>query len=224
MTEFSKGHRQRLRSRFLKGGMDAVNDYEILELLLYAANPRKDMKPLAKHLIQSLGSFSDVLLADAQSLKKIEGVTEGVITSIKIAHAASCRIFHDSAKSSQIIDSWQGLLKYCKAQMSGLRVEQLRLIFLDKRHRVLRDEVQHEGTIDHTPIYPREVIRRALELDASAFIMVHNHPSGDPTPSRADIEATKHILQVCENLGILLYDHLVIGRNEHVSFRQEGFL
>ena len=213
------GHRQRLRDRFMTGGADALPDYELMELVLFRALPRRDTKPIAKQLIDKFGSFGDAVSADPARLREIEGVGDSVITELKLIRAAALRLSRSSVLKRPVLSSWSKLLDYCNAQMSYLQKEQLRILFMDRKNALIADEVQHEGTVDHTPVYPREVIKRALELGASAIILVHNHPSGDTTPSRADIEMTRRIVEAAERLGITVHDHIIIGRDQHASFR-----
>lgn len=218
------GHRQRLRERFLEGGPDALPDYELVELLLFMAQPRGDMKPVAKALLDRFGSFAKVVTAPAEELRKVPGVGDAAVAALKTAQAAAVRLLRQEAEERPVISGWQNLLSYVRAAMAHESVEQFRLLFLDKKNRLIADEVQQRGTVDHTPLYPREVVKRALELSASAIIMVHNHPSGDPTPSGADIEMTKLVKEAAEKLGIQVHDHVVVGRDDHVSFRSLGLL
>jgi DNA repair protein RadC len=216
------GHRERLRTRFLKGGADAMPDYELLELTLFAAVPRRDTKPLAKALLARFGTFAEVIAAPAARLMEIKGVGEGVVQQLKIVEAAA----HRSAKTKVInrpaLSSWTALLDYCTAAMARVANEEFRVLFLDRKNVLIADEVQNRGTVDHTPVYPREIVKRALELSASSIILVHNHPSGDPTPSRADIAMTREVASAAKALGIAVHDHLVIGRGGHASFKSLG--
>ena len=218
------GHRERLRTRFLKGGADAMPDYELLELTLFAAVPRRDTKPLAKALLARFGSFAEVIAAPAARLMEIKGVGESVVQQLKIVEAAA----HRSAKTRVInrpaLSSWTALLDYCTAAMARVTNEEFRVLFLDRKNVLIADEVENRGTVDHTPVYPREIVKRALELSASSLILVHNHPSGDPTPSRADITMTREIVTAAKALGIAVHDHLVIGRAGHSSFKSLGLL
>lgn len=213
------GHRERLRERFMKGGADALPDYELLELCLFRALPRRDTKPIAKALIEKFGSFGDVISADPARLREVKGLGAAAITELKLIQAAALRLSRASMLKRPVLGSWSKLIEYCNASMAYLKREQFRILFMDRKNAVIADEVQHEGTIDHTPVYPREVIRRALELGASAIILVHNHPSGDATPSRADIEMTKRIVEAAEKLNIVVHDHIIVGRDFHASFR-----
>ena len=220
----SSGHRQRLRARFLKGGADALADYELLELLLFSALPRRDVKPLAKALLAEFGSFAELLAAEPERLRRMPGVGDSVIAALKIVEAASHRALRDQVVGQPAISSWQALLDYCKASMQHIKSEQFRILFLDRKNVLIADEVQQSGTVDHTPVYPREVVRRALDLGASSLILVHNHPSGDPTPSQQDIATTERVAEAGKPLGITVHDHVVIGRNGHVSFKALGYL
>jgi len=218
------GHRQRLRDRFLKGGADALPDYELLELVLFAALPRRNTKPLAKALIDRFGSFADVISAQPERLKEVKGVGDAVIAELKLVHAAALRLTQADVLHRQILSSWSALIDYCKASMAFSDKERFRILFLDRKNKIIADEVQQEGTVDHTPVYTREVIKRALELSATAIILVHNHPSGDPTPSRADIDMTKQIIEAAEKLSITVHDHVIIGREGHASLKQLGLM
>jgi DNA repair protein RadC len=217
-------HRKRLRARFLAGGPEAVADYELLELILFGADRRHDMKPLAKELIRHFGSLAEVLAADPKSLMQLSGVGEVAAGVIKSVEAAAIHLTRERVLGRPVISSWQALLDYCRAAMAQNKVEQFRLLFLDRKNMLIADELQQQGTVDHTPVYPREVVKRALELGASALILVHNHPSGDPTPSKADIEMTREIQKAAAALGVTVHDHLVIGANGHASFKSLGLL
>jgi DNA repair protein RadC len=213
------GHRDRLRQRFRAGGAQALPDYELLELILFRAIPRQDVKPLAKAIIARFGSFAEALSASPQRLKEVVGVGEAVITELKLVHAAGLRLAKAEIRPRTLLSSWSAVLDYCRAAMAFAEREQFRILFLDKKNGLIADEVQGEGTVDHTPVYPREVIKRALELAASAVILVHNHPSGDPTPSSADIDMTRRLIEAGDKLSIKVHDHIIIGRNGHASFR-----
>jgi DNA repair protein RadC len=213
------GHRDRLRRRFMTGGADALLDYELLELVLFRALPRQDTKPLAKQLIDRFGSFSQVLAATAERLKEIRGVGDAVVVELKLVEAASLRLLRGNIMNRPVLQSWTQLIEYCHASMAYSAKEAFRVLFLDRKNLLIADEVQQEGTVDHTPVYPREVIKRALELSASSVVLVHNHPSGDPVPSRADIEMTNRIVEAAEKLGIKVHDHVIIGRDGHASFK-----
>lgn len=218
------GHRARLRARFLEAGPDALPDYELLELVLFRALPRQDTKPLAKALLSRFGSFAEVLSAPPARLVEVEGVGEAVAAELKIIQAAAQRLARGAVKDRPVLGSWSQVLDFCRAAMAFAEREEFRILFLDKRNQLIADEVLSRGTIDHTPVYPREVVKRALELSASALILVHNHPSGDPTPSTADIQMTCKIIEAAAPLGITLHDHLIIGKNGHASFRGLGLM
>lgn len=213
------GHRERLRARFAQGGADALPDYELLELALFRAIPRRDVKPLAKALIRRFGSFAEVLSAEPARLAEVDGVSAGVVADLKLIEAAGHRLARGAIAARPLLSSWAALLEYCRATMAFSAREQFRVLFLDKRNHLLADEVQGRGTVDHTPVYPREVARRALELSATAIILAHNHPSGDPTPSAADIRMTREIVSVLDPLGIVVHDHLILGRDGHASLK-----
>ncbi len=213
------GHRDRLRQRFRDSGPDALPDYELLELVMFRALQRRDTKPIAKDLIAKFGSFPEVINAPDELLNEVDGVGEAVITELKLIRGAALRLMKGQVMDRPVLDSWSAVLDYCRAAMAFQSIEQFRVLFLDKRNRIIADEVQQEGTVDHTPVYVREIIKRALELSATAIILVHNHPSGDPTPSRADIEMTKQIVESAKNLGITIHDHIIVGKDGHASFR-----
>jgi DNA repair protein RadC len=217
-------HRRRLREKFLKAGEAALADYELLELSLFAAIPRRDVKPLAKELISKFGSFTDVIAAPPERLKEVSGVGDGVVAALKTIEAAARRLAQGKVLKRPALSSWDALLDYCAIAMARGQTEEFRVLFLDRKNIFLADEVHQRGTVDHTPVYPREVVKRALELGASALILVHNHPSGDPTPSRTDIAMTREIQAAAKALKIELHDHLVIGNGAHVSFKAEGLL
>ncbi len=218
------GHRDRLRARFRDKGAGALADYELLEMAMFRAVQRGDTKPLAKALLKKFGTLSEVLAAPRMRLKEVEGVGDRVVDELKLIRALAERTAGEAVRSRQVLSSWSALLGYCRTAMAFEEREQFRVLFLDKKNQLLADEVQQTGTVDHTPVHPREVIRRALELSATAIILVHNHPSGDPTPSSADIDMTKTIIGVGKPLGIAVHDHLVIGRDGHASFRGLGLL
>ena len=203
----------------MSGGAAALPDYELLELVLYRAFPRGDQKPLAKALIKHFGSFAEVISATSARLKEVTGVGDRVVEELKLVQAAALRLGQGSLLNRPALTSWPAVLEYCHACMAYSPKEQFRILFLDRKNVLIADEVQQEGTVDHTPVYPREVIKRALELSATAIILVHNHPSGDPTPSRADIDMTKRIVEAGERLNITIHDHVIIGRSGHASFR-----
>ncbi|WP_284263118.1 RadC family protein [Roseicyclus amphidinii] len=217
-------HRDRLRRRFTEGGADAVPEYELLEMILYRAIPRGDTKPLAKRLLKRFGDLNHVLAAPPPRLKEVEGVGERVIFELKLTEAVGHRMARAKVLKKPLLGSWDALLDYCQTAMAHRDLEQFRVLYLDRKNVLIADEAQADGTVDHVPVYPREVVKRALELNASALILVHNHPSGDPAPSRADIDMTYAIRDAAEVLGLVLHDHLVIGKARHVSFRSEGYL
>ena len=213
------GHRERLRARFHEAGPDALSDYELLELALFAAIPRRDTKALAKSLLKRFGSFAEVVHAPEKLLREIDGIGHASITQLKLLAAAAGRIAKGEIKRNVALASWNDVIAYCRSDMAFADKEQFRILFLDKRNQLIADEVQQTGTVDHTPVYPREVIKRALELSATALILVHNHPSGDPSPSQADIQMTKAIIGIASPLGISLHDHIIVGKNGHASLK-----
>ncbi|MEO0979322.1 MAG: DNA repair protein RadC [Pseudomonadota bacterium] len=219
-SQDKKGHRQRLRERFRKSGEDSLADYELLEFLLFSALPRRDTKPIAKALLQRFGSFSAALAAPRARLSEISGLSDVSIDTLKAVHAAIARYHRSELQERRLLDSWPRVLDYLRASMELNTVEEFRILFLDRKNGLIADEVQQTGTVDHTPVYPREVIRRALEHAATALILVHNHPSGDPTPSRADIKMTKMIIEIATPLGIEIHDHVIIGLRKNVSLRE----
>jgi DNA repair protein RadC len=213
------GHRDRLRARFREGGSEALSDYELLELVLFRALPRRDVKPLAKQLIAKFGSFAETIAASPQRLAEVEGLGDYTITDFKVVEAAARRLAYGAVARRTVLSSWSAVIEYCRAAMAFADREQFRVLFLDKRNQLIADEVQQVGTVDHTPVYPREVVKRALELSATAVILVHNHPSGDPTPSRADIQMTQQIVEVAKPLGIAVHDHIIVGKEGHASMK-----
>jgi len=218
------GHRQRLKDRFRKGGEVALADYEMLELLLYAAIPRRDVKPLAKNLINLFGSYAEVISASPERLSEVSGVGDNVITTIKMVEASARKMAQGVVLDQPILSNWQALVDYCQIKMAHKKTEEFHILFLDRKNRLIADEAQQNGTVDHTPVYPREVIKRALQLQSSAIILVHNHPSGDPTPSRNDLDMTKRIARAGEELNIKLHDHLIISKSGHTSFKTMGLI
>jgi DNA repair protein RadC len=218
------GHRQRLRDRFIKGGATALADYELLELMLCMAMPRGDVKPLAKSLIAQFGSFANVLAARPEDLKTAKGLGDAGIAAIKIAEASALHLSRERAMELPVIASWEQLIDYCRARIGHLRNEELHLLFLDRKNRLIADECHQRGTVDHTPVYPREVIKRALELHASALILVHNHPSGDATPSKGDIDMTRKIIDAAKAMEITVHDHIIISRAGYNSFKTLGLI
>jgi DNA repair protein RadC len=214
-----KGHRERLRSRFLETGDQGLPDYEIQELLLFRSIPQRDVKPLAKELIARFGSLAGVLGARRERLTEVKGIGDSVAADLKLVETAGRRMARQSIQDKPVLGSWKDVIDYCHAAMAHADRETFRILFLDKRNHLIIDEVQGVGTVDHTPVYPREVIRRALEVGATAIILVHNHPSGDPTPSNADIRMTQDIIGIAGPMGISVHDHIIIGRNGHASLR-----
>lgn len=224
LPSYIRDHRKRLRDRFMTGGAAAVPDYELLELVLFRAIPRKDVKPLARALLEKFGDFNAVISAPPARLAEMRDVGEAVITELKIVEAAAHRLSQSRVLRRDVIASWDALIAYCHGSMAHRDTEQFRVLFLDRKNVLIADEPQARGTVDHVPVYPREVVKRALELNASALILVHNHPSGDPTPSAADIDMTLRIQSAAEALNLTLHDHLIIGKQRELSFRSEGFL
>ncbi len=219
LPSYLRDHRKRLRARFMDGGADAVPDYELLELVLFRAIPRQDVKPIAHALMTRFGDFNRVISAPVDRLAEVKGVGEAVICELKIVEASAHRLARARVLQRPVVSSWDALLEYCKTAMSHLETEQFRVLYLDRKNVLVADEAQGKGTVDHVPVYPREVVKRALELNASALILVHNHPSGDPTPSEADIAVTKQIEAAAEALDLTLHDHLIIGKSDTLSFR-----
>ncbi len=213
------GHRERLREKFLEQGPDALADYEIIELLLTLARPRIDCKPIAKALLRQFGSLPAVMAAHPDALRKVDDVGESTIVALKLVQATAQRMLKREVLDKPVLDSWNKVLDYCHSAMAHQREEQLRLLFLDGRNALVADEIQSKGTVNHTPLYVREVVRRALELGASALIMAHNHPTGDPSPSRDDIALTREVRNALKVVGVSLHDHIVIGRKGHCSLR-----
>lgn len=221
---YLKDHRQRLRARFMAGGAAALPDYELLELVLFRAIPRQDVKPLARAMMECFGDFNRVISAPEPRLREMKGVGDAVIIELKIIEAAAQRLARAKILQRHVVSSWDALIDYCHTTMAHRETEQFRVLYLDRKNVLIADEAQGQGTVDHVPVYPREVAKRALELNASALILVHNHPSGDPTPSASDIDMTAQITRACEALGLTLHDHLIIGKSTELSFRAEGYL
>lgn len=217
-------HRRRLRARFLNGGADALPDYELMELLLFGAIRRRDVKPLAKELLRHFGSFADAIGAPRERLQEVNGVGEAVIAQLKLIEAAALRLSKTRLLNRPALSSWNALLDYCAAAMARSPHEEFRVLFLDRKNNLVADEVQSVGTVDHAPVYPREIVKRALELGASALILVHNHPSGDPAPSRADIDMTQEIVRAAGALRIAVHDHIVIGHGGTASLKALGLM
>jgi DNA repair protein RadC len=224
LPSYISDHRKRLRTRFMAGGAAAMPDYELLELVLFRAIPRQDVKPLARALLDAFGDFNRVITAPASRLMAVKGVGEAVVLELKILEASAQRMMRARVMQRPVLSSWDALLDYCHTAMSHSETETFRLLFLDRKNVLIADEEQAKGTVDHVPVYPREVIKRCLELNASAIILVHNHPSGDPTPSQADLDMTMQIKDAAEVLGLTLHDHLIIGKSRELSFRAAGYL
>ena len=224
LPSYIKDHRKRLRERFMVGGAAAMPDYEVLELVLFRAIPRQDVKPLARRLLDSFKDFNGVLSAPVERLRQVKGVGDAVIQELKIVEAAAHRLARAKVMQKHVVSSWDALLDYCHTTMAHRETEQFRVLFLDRKNVLIADEEQARGTVDHVPVYPREVVKRALELNASAIILVHNHPSGDPTPSDSDITMTQQVEEAARALGLTLHDHLIIGKSQELSFRAQGYL
>ncbi len=224
VVQMNEGHRERLRERFLQNGDTALADHELLELILFYAIPRRDTKSIAKELLKQFGNLSAVLSAKAEDLSQISGLSENSAGLLKSVYAAASRMAQKQIMNQPVLSNWEQLLSYCHVAMAHLPTEQLRVLFLDKKNKLIADEVKQEGTVDHTPAYPREIIKRALNLGASAIILVHNHPSGDSTPSRADLQLTDTVAEVAQLMGITLHDHVIIAKTAHYSFRSEGLM
>ncbi|KRS11264.1 hypothetical protein XM53_16905 [Roseovarius atlanticus] len=221
---YIRDHRKRLRDRFMSGGADALPDYEMLELVLFRAIPRRDVKPLAHALLEQFGSFNAVISAPFDQLCSVPGIGEAVVCELKVVEAAAHRLARSRVAQRPIVSSWDALLEYCHTAMAHRDIEQFRVFYLDRRNTLIADEEQARGTVDHVPVYPREVVKRALHLNASALILVHNHPSGDPTPSQSDIDMTIQIETAANALGITLHDHIIIGKSCETSFRAQGLI
>jgi DNA repair protein RadC len=222
-TPHYHGHRERLRQRLLDAGAENLPDYELLEVILFASNPRGDVKPLAKELIEHFGGFAAAVSADAEALAAA-GLGFAGIAALKSVREAALRLMRAELHERPVVNSWDKLIDYCSAQIAHGKVEEFHVLFLDRKNALIKHERQQRGTIDHTPVYTREVVKRALELGASALILVHNHPSGDPTPSKADIAVTQEIKKAAAPLGLVLHDHVIIGRNRHASLRDLGLI
>lgn len=223
LPSYIKDHRQRLRARFMDGGAGAMPDYELLELILFII-PRQDTKPLARALLDKFGSFASAVSAPPERLREVAGIGEAAIIQLKLVEAAAHRLARSKVLNRHVLSSWDTLLDYCHTSMAHRETEQFRVLYLDRKNALVADEEQARGTVDHVPVYPREVVKRALELNASALILVHNHPSGDPRPSEQDLVVTGQIRDAAQTMGIVLHDHLIIGKSREVSFRAEGYL
>ncbi len=223
---FHLGHRQRLRERFLKGGEDALADYEILEMILFAVNARKDMKPLAKSLLKKFETVTNVLNASEAELLSVEGMERSAVATLKLVQVVGQRQYREIIKNQRVteISTWRHVLSYCEISMAHLKREQVRLFFLDKKYKLIGEEVQMLGTVDHAPVYVREIVNKAVNVGATGLILVHNHPTGDPTPSSSDIEATRQIKDTAERMGVTLYDHIIVGKGKHISLRHQGLI
>lgn len=221
LPSYITDHRKRLRDRFMETAGQGVAEYELLELILFRAIPRQDVKPLARRLLDTFGDLARTISAPPARLMQVHGVGDAVILELKLIEVTSQRMARSRVIQRPVLSSWNALLDYCHTVMSHADREHFRILFLDRKNVLIADEEQSQGTVDHVPVYPREVVRRALELGASALILVHNHPSGDPTPSSADIDMTQQIAKACAVLGITLHDHLIIGRSREVSLRSE---
>lgn len=224
LPSYIKDHRKRLRERFMAGGAQAMPDYEMLELVLFRAIPRQDVKPLARLLLDHFGDFNRVLSAPPARLRDVDGVGEAVITELKIVEAAAHRLARAKVIQRHALSGWDAVLDYCHTTMAHRETEQFRVLYLDRKNVLIADEEQARGTVDHVPVYPREVVKRALELNASALILVHNHPSGDPSPSDSDIAMTAQIEEAAKALGLTLHDHIIVGKSRELSFRSSGYL
>lgn len=224
MPSYIRDHRQRLRQRFTDSGAAALADYELLELLLFAAIPRQDVKPLARCLMDTFGDFGRVISAPPHRLAEVTGIGEATILHLKTIEAAAQRMARSRVLNRPALSSWAALLDYCHTAMAHKDIEQFRVLYLDRKNILIADEEQARGTVDHVPVYPREVVKRALELNASALILVHNHPSGDPTPSEQDISMTRMVQDAARALSVSVHDHLIIGKSREISFRSEGYL
>lgn len=223
-TPHYHGHRDRLRHRFLDGGPEAMQDYELLEILLFTAIPRKDVKPLAKELITKFGNIAGVINASVEDLTKIKGISENTAITIKLVQASAHRLMKQEIMQRPILNSWQRLLDYCAATMAHEQNESFRVLFLNKKNELIADEIQQKGTVDHTPAYPREIMKRALELGSTALILCHNHPSGDPSPSQADIDMTRQIKAAGAPFSIVIHDHVIVARNGTSSMKTMGLI
>ena len=218
------GHRDRLRARFAEKGAESLADYELLELYLFRSIPRRDVKPIAKDLIAKFGNFAEVIAAPIDRLTEVKGISEKIALDLKILRAAATKLGQESILGRPVLSSWSALLDYCRSAMQFEATEQFRVLFLDRKNRLIADEVLGKGTVDRAPVYPREILKRALAHESTAIILTHNHPSGDPTPSQSDIDMTKEIVQACKPIRVAVHDHLIIGRNDVVSFKSLGLM
>jgi DNA repair protein RadC len=220
----TEGHRARLRARLLSAGAEAVAEHELIEMVLFLALPRRDTKPIARALLARFGSYANVISASVPDLLTVEGLGEAGVAALKIVQASAQRLAKAEVLYRPVLSNWDRLMEYLQAVLAREKVEQFRVLFLDNRNRLLADEQQAQGTVNHTPVYPREIVKRALELHATAIILVHNHPSGDPSPSEDDILMTRDIKQAASALSIVLHDHVIVGNGQWLSFRKTGFL
>jgi DNA repair protein RadC len=220
MTENHQyGHRKRLRERLLKSGEDAMADYELLEMVLFWSHPRGDTKPIAKALLKKFGTLANIFAASNEDLKKVTGVGESTVAVLRLTHAMTLRLSKAELLERPLLMNSDQLIRYCRLKIKDPKVEQFHIFFLDKKHQFLADEIHQVGTVDHAAVYPREIIKKALEHGSSKILMVHNHPSGDATPSKADIDLTRHIAEIGEKLGIQVNDHLVLGNGVYTSMK-----
>ena len=224
LPSYIRDHRKRLRARFRDGGADAMPDYELLELVLFRAIPRADVKPLARRLLETFGDFNHVLAAPPARIAEVPGAADAVIQELKIVEAAAHRMARSKVIDRPVVSGWQALLEYCRVTLAHRETEEFRVLYLDRKNVLIADETKGRGSVDHVTVAPREVVKRALELNASALILVHNHPSGDPTPSEADIAVTRMVDEAATVLGLKLHDHIIIGKERETSFRAEGYL
>ncbi|MFK7840244.1 MAG: DNA repair protein RadC [Bdellovibrionales bacterium] len=219
-----KGHRQRLRERFVNGGSDALQDYELLELLLFMAIPRRDVKPLAKDLLKTFNTLSELMAASIPELTRVNGISENTAIAIKSIEAIANSMIKKDLEGKPVLNSWTRLMDYCYATMAHEKKEHFRILFLNKKNELIADEIQGSGTVDHTPAYPREIMKRSLELGATALILMHNHPSGDPKPSQADIDMTQQIMRAAEPFNIKIHDHIIMSRNGYNSMKNNSLM
>lgn len=218
------GHRQRLRTRFLQASPEHIPDYELLELVLFSAKPRGDVKPLAKRLLKTFGSFDKVIYAEDQELRQVHEVGDAVVATLKTIQVAAQRMLRSQIEDKPVIQTWTALMDYCRLKLGRTKIEEFHVLFLNHKHALMADEVMQRGTVNHTSVYPREIIKRALELSASAIILLHNHPSGDLTPSKADIDVTQKIVEAARTVGIVVHDHVIISEHGNYSFKSYGLL
>ena len=223
-SHHGRGHRARLRQRLVEGGPDALLDHELVEYLLGLALPRRDTKPLAKRLIRDFGGFGRLLAADAEAIARVGGLGEGSVAALKVVQAAALRLLKEEVRDRPVLGSWQALLDYLRADMAHEAIERVRVLFLNAKNVLIRDEPMWEGSVDESAVYIREIMRRALDCHATAIIIVHNHPSGDPSPSQQDIRLTRDLAEAGRHLRITLHDHVIIGANGHSSLRAMGVI